>query len=151
MRNKYHVNYLAENEEKTFNVIAHNKQEAYNIFRNVVSRTYIVTDIIDYTQVLKQKKLMRKIISYAVAALIIVASIIASVIVINTTWKHPEPKYYETYVVEKGDCLWNIADDSDGWNKLNNRKIIEDLCNESNCSSMIYPGQVVYIPMYDID
>lgn len=150
MLNKYHVIYITSRGKKTFRVLANNKQEAYNIFKKVVGN-YVVLDIVDYTKVLTQKKHMRKLITYSLICLTIVVAMIVSALIMNRTWEHPEPSHYITYVVEQGDCLWSIADNSNGWNKLDNRKIIEDLCNKSNCTSMVYPGQTVYIPIYDID
>ena len=61
----------------------------------------------------------------------------------------PEPVRYERYVVESGDTLWIIAQESDMWNKMDGQQIIIDMKEESNCTAMIYPGQVVYIPMYN--
>lgn len=61
----------------------------------------------------------------------------------------PDPVDYERYVVKSGDTLWGIAQQSDGWNKYDGHSIIDDICERSNCTAMIHPGQVVYIPMYN--
>lgn len=60
----------------------------------------------------------------------------------------PEPTGYESYVVQPGDTLWGIAHQSDGWNKYDGHEIIDDICERSDCTATIYPGQVIYIPMY---
>lgn len=64
-------------------------------------------------------------------------------------WKVPDPAYYETYVVQQGDTLWNIARNSDLWNKIDASYIIDDMQERSNCTATIYPGQIIYIPMYN--
>lgn len=61
----------------------------------------------------------------------------------------PDPVSYEPYVVEKGDTLWGIAHQSDMWNKMDASIIIEDMKEKSDCTATIYPGQIVYIPMYN--
>lgn len=61
----------------------------------------------------------------------------------------PDPVSYERYVVEKGDTLWSIAHQSDMWNKMDASIIIDDMQERSNCTATIYPGQIVYIPMYE--
>lgn len=61
----------------------------------------------------------------------------------------PDPVSYELYVVEKGDTLWGIAHQSDMWNKMDASIIIEDMKEKSDCTATIYPGQIVYIPMYN--
>lgn len=63
--------------------------------------------------------------------------------------KAPEPTHYEVYIVQKGDTLWDIARQSDMWNKIDASYIIDDMQEKSNCSAMIYPGQRIYIPMYN--
>lgn len=61
----------------------------------------------------------------------------------------PDPVSYELYVVEKGDTLWSIAHQSDMWNKMDASIIIDDMKEKSDCTSTIYPGQIIYIPMYN--
>ncbi len=81
--------------------------------------------------------------------LLIVVIIIGCFSVIVNGMKAPEPVSYERYVVEKGDTLWGIARQSDMWNKIDASYIIDDMQEKSNCTALIYPGQVVYIPMYN--
>ena len=82
---------------------------------------------------------------------IIIATIIilVCVILVANSFSMPEPAYYESYVVKSGDSLWEIAQQSDGWNKYDGQMIIEDMRERSNCTATIYPGQVVYVPMYN--
>lgn len=75
-------------------------------------------------------------------------SVLVCVLLASTAFAMPEPAYYESYVVKSGDSLWVIAQQSDGWNKYDGQMIIDDICERSNCSALIHPGQVVYIPMY---
>lgn len=56
---------------------------------------------------------------------------------------------YTEYRVRSGDTLWTIAPKSNGYNKLDTRKIIEDIEEKSNCTANIYPGQLIYIPIYE--
>ena len=75
--------------------------------------------------------------------------ILVCVILMANSFSMPEPVSYESYVVKSGDTLWEIAQQSDGWNKYDGHDIIDDICERSNCTATIYPGQVVYIPMYN--
>ena len=56
---------------------------------------------------------------------------------------------YTEYRVRSGDTLWTIAPKSNGYNKLDTRKIIEDIEEKSNCTANIHPGQLIYIPIYE--
>lgn len=136
---KYLVNYVRDGEEKTYKVSANNKQEAYNKFNFASSGKYKVTTI---------KKDVSKAFHAIVCAVIFVAIVVFTVCVISTTWGEPEPVEYMEYVVEPGDTLWGIARQSDMWNKIDASIIIDDMCEISNCTAAIYPGQIVYIPMY---
>lgn len=62
----------------------------------------------------------------------------------------PEIIDYEEYIVERGDTLWVIAAQSNGYDFMDTRKIVDDIEEESGCTAYIYPGQKVYIPIYDI-
>lgn len=88
---------------------------------------------------------MKKVLT----VLFIMALIIGMFALIANAMKVPEPAYYERYVVQRGDTLWGIARNSDLWNKVDASYIINDMQERSNCTSTIYPGQVVYIPMYN--
>ncbi len=82
--------------------------------------------------------------NFIIAAIVI----LAFVLFVANVFAMPEPVDYERYVVKSGDTLWEIAQQSDGWNKYDGHSIIDDICERSNCTATIYPGQVVYIPMY---
>ena len=88
---------------------------------------------------------MKKLLTGLLIAVIIIGSFAFVVQAMQT----PEPVSYERYVVEKGDTLWGIAHQSDMWNKIDASYIIDDMQEKSNCTATIYPGQVVYIPMYN--
>ena len=62
----------------------------------------------------------------------------------------PEILCYEEYRIKSGDTLWTVARQSNGYDSLDTRKIIDDIEAESDCSADIYPGQTIYIPVYDI-
>lgn len=81
--------------------------------------------------------------------LLIAGIVICSFAFVVNAMQTPEPVSYERYVVEKGDTLWGIAHQSDMWNKMDASIIIDDMQERSECTATIYPGQVVYIPMYN--
>ena len=62
----------------------------------------------------------------------------------------PNPIRYELYIVEYGDTLWDIAKNSDMWNKTDAYNIIVDIREESEISEdhVLQPGDIVYIPYY---
>lgn len=88
---------------------------------------------------------MKKLLTVLLIAGIIIGGFAFVVRAMQT----PEPVSYERYVVEKGDTLWGIARRSDMWNKMDAFIIIDDMQERSECTATIYPGQVVYIPMYN--
>lgn len=81
--------------------------------------------------------------------LLIVGIIVGGFALVINAMKVPDPVSYERYVVQKGDTLWDIAHQSDMWNKMDASIIIDDMQERSECTATIYPGQVVYIPMYN--
>ena len=72
------------------------------------------------------------------------------VVLFRTITSEPEITGYEEYRVKSGDTLWMIAAESNGYDSMDTRKIIDDIEAESDCSADIYPGQTIYIPVYDI-
>lgn len=55
----------------------------------------------------------------------------------------------ETYVVEDGDTLWDVAKLSNGYNHMDIREIIYDIQQLSDCTSDIQRGDVLLIPIYE--
>ena len=82
------------------------------------------------------------------AALLLSITIIIVVSLINL-FKVPSPIYFKKYVVEKGDTLWSIASLSNGYDKMDTREIVEAIEQKNNTSATIFPGQIIYIPMYE--
>ena len=89
---------------------------------------------------------MKNIIMIALVAVMVFGVFALAVNALKT----PQPVAYETYIVRSGDTLWQIAKQSDGWNNMDVREIIYDMQEASHCSATIQPGQVIYIPMYDL-
>lgn len=71
-------------------------------------------------------------------------------VLFRTIISEPEITSYKEYRIKSGDTLWMVASESNGYNKIDTRKIIDDIEDKSDCSADIYPGQIVYIPIYDI-
>ena len=90
---------------------------------------------------------MKKFITICLVAVMVVGLFAVCV----NAMKKPDIVGYDTYVVHSGDTLWDIAKESNGWNKMDAYDIIDAIEEASNCTALIYPGQVVYIPIYDID
>lgn len=146
MLNKYYVIYFNGVEEKIYKVLAHSKQEACDMFRKVVSRKYPIFDIINYSKVLRNKKIFT-VLSFVVVATLLVALTVVGI----QSWGKPEPIDYEEYIVSSGDTLWEIAMESNGWNRIENSYIVDDIQVASDCTALIHPGQVLYIPVYDLE
>lgn len=81
--------------------------------------------------------------------LLIAGIIIGGCVLVVKSMQTPEPVSYERHIVEKGDTLWSIARQSDMWNKMDAYIIINDMQERSGCTATIYPGQLIYIPMYN--
>lgn len=94
----------------------------------------------------------RKVLLIAAVVLLIAGVFAVSAII---DMKHlifvPDPVDYTQYVVESGDTIWDIAHMSDGYSKVDTREIVQDIIEYSNCSDMIYPGDIIYIPNYYIE
>lgn len=57
---------------------------------------------------------------------------------------YAEPISYDIHVVENGDTLWKIAEQSNGYGHIDTRKIIEDM----NCGANIHKGDIINVPIY---
>lgn len=90
---------------------------------------------------------MKKFITMCLVAIMIVGLL---TVCVNAMQK-PDIVGYDTYTVRSGDTLWAIAQESNGWNRMDAYEIINDIEEASDCSSLIHPGDVVYIPIYDFD
>ena len=58
---------------------------------------------------------------------------------------------YNTYVVSNGDTLWDIAEMSNGYGRMDVREIVYDIRDASNITPNIQLGDVVQIPIYEED
>lgn len=90
---------------------------------------------------------MKKFITMCLVAVMVVGLFAVCV----NAMKKPDIVGYDTYVVRSGDTLWAIAQESNGWNKMDAYEIIGDMEEASNCTALIHPGDIVYIPIYDFD
>lgn len=98
----------------------------------------------------RQRKQIKKLLLNIV--LVILTSILMFSGVFLYCWHVlyvPDPIDYVEYVVQEGDTLWDIAHQSNGFNKVDIREIIDDIEDKSNCSGSIVPGDIVYIPVYE--
>lgn len=72
-------------------------------------------------------------------------------VIIGTTIHHDLHlyDYSETVTVwvEKGDTLWSIARPYSEGRDI--RRVIDIIEKESDCGATIYPGDVLYIPVFD--
>ena len=92
----------------------------------------------------------KSFLSNLMTCLVITLCIVLFCTVVSDIYSKPEITGYKEYRVKSGDTLWIIAAESNGYDSMDTRKIIDDIIEESDCSGYIYPGQVVYIPIYDI-
>lgn len=62
--------------------------------------------------------------------------------------KQPEIIGYKDVLIQNGDTLWSVcANNSENFNDI--RTCIYDTKEINNIGSIIYPGQVLKIPIYD--
>lgn len=140
--NKYKVIYRTNEGSRIFKVLATDKKMAYEKFRKVVSTTAKVTNIIKVEETKNNKSVIM-----LVAILLVTLSL---GIFIGVSFANSVPNFtsFSKYTVHRGDTVWEIAELSDGWDKIDARFIVDDIMKLSNCSENIHPGQTVYIPMY---
>lgn len=93
----------------------------------------------------RTKKIVVKIIG---VILLLALTFVCSCLYFKCALFVPEPVSYVEYVVQEGDTLWDIAHTSNGYNKVDVREIIQDIIEKSNCSEVVYPGEVIYVPVY---
>ena len=69
---------------------------------------------------------------------------------IASSWNDtPEIISSQPYTVQDGDTLWEIAEKSNGYGKMDIRDIIYDIKKLSDCTTEINSGQTVQIPIYE--
>lgn len=142
--NKYHVFYLKNNAQHVYNVVAKSEQEAYNKFRYASNYRFEVVNIVNHTA-----ETRRNVGIVAIVAVLIALLAVCITIATSKLFTESEPIEYVQYTVQQGDTLWGIASKSDMWNKIDASVIIDDMKDQSECTSTIYPGQIVYIPIYE--
>ena len=121
-----------------------NAQDAQGAYRKF-KRTIYGSSTVLYISKAPQKTILQKLIMILAIALLIIMSFSA----LLNYMIPPSPVDYDRYVVQKGDTLWDISKLSDGWNNIDANQIIHDIKVKSNCSSEIYPGDIIYIPQYE--
>lgn len=146
MRKRFHIVYLDGVTRREFKVLASNKNRAIARFREVVSTTAPIVDVVNYTRVIFAK----------LATLVCLSAVLVSVLVVCLSnkghgWKNYDIVCYDEYTVSYGDTLWELTELSNGHNNMDPRVIIDDICEKSECSSTIYAGQTIYIPCYNLD
>lgn len=62
---------------------------------------------------------------------------------------YDKPIDYEVYTVKSGDTLWAIAEKSNGFGRIDRKEIIAEIEIRSGVTAIIYPGDTVFIPVYE--
>jgi hypothetical protein len=86
---------------------------------------------------------------YTFAAVVLMT--IAFMFVVAIANDTPNIVGYNTYVVSNGDTLWDIAEMSNGYGRMDVREIVYDIRDASNITPNIQLGDVVQIPIYEED
>ena len=146
---KFKVIYTDQNNiTNVFKVVAEDRHEAVMILRKKINPYANVLNVIEVKDKNRTSWTEVNIVISCILAFILL-------VIIATTCSscgNPEPVDYIKYVVQEGDSLWYIGSHSNGWNILdNNNYVINHIEEKSNCTSTIHPGQIVYIPVYDLD
>lgn len=80
-----------------------------------------------------------------------IALIVTCIATMVAAVQPPEIVDYDVYYVKSGDTLWKIASMSNGADYMDIRNIIYDIEHKSDCNALIYLGDKIYIPVYDVD
>lgn len=133
-------------EKRILKVHAKDSQAAYKRFRDLYGSN---VKFLGLTEVKNKQRRHDICMIILFATIILIVSFLIGMLFGKFMWNDPTPIDYDIYIVESGDTLWNIATMSNGFNKYDIRFIIDDIQDASNCTAMIYPGQTLYIPIYD--
>lgn len=96
------------------------------------------------------KRKRRRRTSYPVCVLWSILAIITIYAVVFSIYHDAHLYDYEetvTVFVDKGDTLWSIARPFSEGRDI--RKVIDIIQSESDCGSTIYPGDILYIPVFE--
>ena len=87
-----------------------------------------------------------------IIALALVVSLLIGILFVVASWNDtPDLVSSQPYTVQYGDTLWEIAEKSNGYGKMDIRDIIYDIKELSDCTTEINDGQIVQIPIYEED
>ena len=93
---------------------------------------------------MKGVNIMKKIAVFLIIVLLLA-------VVVGFANDTPNIVGYNTYVVSNGDTLWDIAELSNGYGKIEHQRIVYDICEASNTTPYIHQGDVIQIPIYEED
>lgn len=87
-----------------------------------------------------------------IITLALVVSLLIAIVSVVASWNDtPDLVSSQPYTVQYGDTLWEIAEKSNGYGKMDIRDIIYDIKELSDCTTEINYGQIVQIPIYEED
>ncbi len=67
----------------------------------------------------------------------------------DSTLRVNERKFFTSYVVKSGDCLWDIAGDYMTKEYMNRNEYIDEVIESNQLESdELYPGQLLILPYY---
>ena len=88
-----------------------------------------------------------RFVSFIIVVIVVVALAFVVAYATNDT---PNIISYDTYIVHSGDTLWEIAQTSNGYGRMDIRVIIHDIETASDLdTSNISCGDVLQIPIYE--
>lgn len=87
---------------------------------------------------------------FTTAICIALALLAITVLIFAFTFDAQEPIDWEEYTVKMGDTMWDIVEMSNGFGTFDRIKILSDMAKYQTVSDDIHPGDIVYIPIYDL-
>ncbi|KRQ86024.1 Cell division suppressor protein YneA [Caloramator mitchellensis] len=87
--------------------------------------------------------MLKKKLLFILAICIVSSFTIISIMNRTYATKKEKNLKYETYVVQAGDTLWNIAKK---YTDKDPRRLIHEIREHNNITPLIYEGQVIEIP-----